>query len=161
MSGKKNKCSPTHTYPDHQPSIISFLHLLRSMASSLFNLHAWQSFSHNHSPSPLWSTSTSYSIHFFSCTAICQQLQVFFSIYKKVVTYVDEVPDVNTSILRARHDMSVSAADDTVYTILTVYMTGVSVHNTYLYYYGVWHYLNWGCTTICAFEHTELFSAAT
>jgi len=36
--------SPTHTYPDHRPSFISFLHLLRSIASSLFNLRAWQSF---------------------------------------------------------------------------------------------------------------------
>jgi len=34
----------THTYPGHQPSFISFLHLLWSTASSQFNLHAWQSF---------------------------------------------------------------------------------------------------------------------
>jgi len=34
--------SPTHTCPDHQPSFISFLCLLRSIASSLFNLRAWQ-----------------------------------------------------------------------------------------------------------------------
>jgi len=50
--------SPTHTYPDCQPSIIRFLHLLQSIASSLFNLCAWQSL-HNLSPSPLWSTSWS------------------------------------------------------------------------------------------------------
>jgi len=30
-----------HTYPDQQPSFISFLHLLRSIASFLFNLRAW------------------------------------------------------------------------------------------------------------------------
>ena len=35
--------SPTHTYPDHRASFIIFLHLQRSMASSLFNLRAWQS----------------------------------------------------------------------------------------------------------------------
>jgi len=38
------KRSPTHTYPDHQSSFICFLHLLRSTASTLFNLCAWQSF---------------------------------------------------------------------------------------------------------------------
>ena len=42
--------SPTHTYRGHQSSLICFLHFLRSMASSLFNLHAWQSFFHNLSP---------------------------------------------------------------------------------------------------------------
>jgi len=35
--------SPTHR-PDHHPIFISFLHLLRSTASSMFNLRAWQSF---------------------------------------------------------------------------------------------------------------------
>jgi len=42
-----NKHSPTHTYRGHQSSLICFLHLLRSVASSqsLFNLCAWQSFS--------------------------------------------------------------------------------------------------------------------
>jgi len=32
--------SPIHIYHDHQSSFISFLHLLRSTASSLFNLRA-------------------------------------------------------------------------------------------------------------------------
>jgi len=32
--------APTHTYLDHQSSFICFLHVLQSMASSLFNLHA-------------------------------------------------------------------------------------------------------------------------
>ena len=36
---------PTHTHPNHQTSFINFLHLLRSIAFSLFSLHAWQSFS--------------------------------------------------------------------------------------------------------------------
>ena len=40
ISRYQKKHSPTHTYHDHQPSFISFLHLLRS----LFNLLAWQSF---------------------------------------------------------------------------------------------------------------------
>jgi len=34
-----------HTHPDHQTSFINFLHLLRFIASSLFNVRAWQSFS--------------------------------------------------------------------------------------------------------------------
>ena len=37
------KHSPTHTHRDHRASFITFLHLQRSMASSLFNLRAWQS----------------------------------------------------------------------------------------------------------------------
>jgi len=41
----QKKQSPTHTYRGHQSSLICLLHILRSTASSLFNLHAWQSFS--------------------------------------------------------------------------------------------------------------------
>ena len=39
----QKKHSPTHTRPDHRTSFIIFLHLQRSMASSLFSLRAWQS----------------------------------------------------------------------------------------------------------------------
>jgi len=45
VSWYQKKHSPTHTHPGHQTSFINFLHLLQSRASSLFNLHAWQSFS--------------------------------------------------------------------------------------------------------------------
>ena len=41
----QKKHSPSHTHPDHQTSFINFFHLLRSIASSLFNIRAWQSFS--------------------------------------------------------------------------------------------------------------------
>ena len=41
----QKKKKPTHTHPDHWTSFINFLHLLRSMASSLFSLRAWQPFS--------------------------------------------------------------------------------------------------------------------
>jgi len=60
------------TYADHHPTFIIFFHLLQSIASSLFNLRAWQSFLYNLSPSSLWSIplglepSTSYSIYFFT-----------------------------------------------------------------------------------------------
>jgi len=41
----QKKHSPTHTHPDRRTSFINFLHLLQSLASSLFSLRAWQSFS--------------------------------------------------------------------------------------------------------------------
>jgi len=44
VSRHQKKHSPTHTYWGHQSSLICFLHLLQSTASSLFNLCAWQSF---------------------------------------------------------------------------------------------------------------------
>jgi len=47
----------TH-HPDHHPVFISFFHLPRSIASSLFKLRAWQSFCTT-SPRPFWSTSWS------------------------------------------------------------------------------------------------------
>jgi len=56
VSQYQKKHSPTHTYPDHQSSFICFLHLLWSIASSLFNLRAWQSFCTT-SFQVLWSTS--------------------------------------------------------------------------------------------------------
>jgi len=41
---QEEKHSTTHTCLDHQSTFICFLHLLQSMASYLFNLHAWLSF---------------------------------------------------------------------------------------------------------------------
>ena len=41
----QKKHSPTHTYRGHQSSLNYFIHLLRSMTSSLFNPRTWQSFS--------------------------------------------------------------------------------------------------------------------
>jgi len=71
LSQYQKKHSPTHTYRGHLSSLICFLHLLRSIASSLFNLHAWQSFStisvQVFFGLPLGlAPSTSYSIHFFT-----------------------------------------------------------------------------------------------
>jgi len=70
VSPCQKKHSPAHMYPYYQPSFISFLHLLRSIASSLFNLHAWQVFCTTFLQVlfglPLGlEPSTSYSIHFF------------------------------------------------------------------------------------------------
>jgi len=45
VSWQEKKHSPTDTYHGHQSSLICFIHLLRSMASSLFSPRTWQSFS--------------------------------------------------------------------------------------------------------------------
>jgi len=74
----QKKHSPTHTYPDHQSSFICFLHLLRSVASSLFNLHARQSFLHNLCPSLLWSTPWCGTLRFILHTFL-HPIIVFFS----------------------------------------------------------------------------------
>jgi len=52
VSRYQKKYSPTD-HPDHHPIFISFFHLLRSIASSLFNLRAWQSFAQPLSKSSL------------------------------------------------------------------------------------------------------------
>ena len=67
----QKKHSPTHTHPDHQTSFNNFLNLFWSTESSLFNLHASQSFSTTSLQIlfglPLGlEPSTSYSIHFFT-----------------------------------------------------------------------------------------------
>ena len=67
----QKELSPTHTYPNQRASFITFLHLQRSMASSLFNLCGWQS-SRTTSFQVFFGLplglepSTSCSIHFFT-----------------------------------------------------------------------------------------------
>jgi len=61
VSWYQKKHSPTH-HPDHHPVFISFFHLPRSIASSLFKLRAWQSL-HNPFLYPLSSTSWSGALH--------------------------------------------------------------------------------------------------
>jgi len=70
VSQYQKKHSPTH-HPDHRLIFIGFFHLLQSIASFLFKLRAWQSFSttslHVLFGLPLGlEPSTSYSIHFFT-----------------------------------------------------------------------------------------------
>jgi len=70
VSRYQRKHSPAH-HPDHHPIFISFFHLLRSIASFLFKLCAWQSFCttslHVLFGLPLGlEPSTSYSVHFFT-----------------------------------------------------------------------------------------------
>ena len=45
VSRYQKKYSPTHTYRGYQSSLICFIQLIWSMASSLFNPRTWQSFS--------------------------------------------------------------------------------------------------------------------
>jgi len=70
VSRYQKKHSPIHQ-PDHHPIFITFFHLPRSIASSLFKLRACQSFCttsfHVFFGLPLsLEPSTSYSIHFFT-----------------------------------------------------------------------------------------------
>ena len=67
MSQYQKKHPPTH-HPDHHPIFISF-HLLRSVASSLFKLRAWQSFC---------TTSWSGALHLIFHTFL-HPISVFFS----------------------------------------------------------------------------------
>jgi len=69
--GQPGCARTTHTYHGHQSSLICCIHLLRSMASSLFIPRAWQPFSTNSVQVffglPLGlAPSTSYSINFFT-----------------------------------------------------------------------------------------------
>jgi len=72
VSRYQKKHSPTHTHRGHQLSLICFIHLLRSMTSSLFNPRTWQSFLHNLSPSFLWSTSWHGGLHFILRTFLVE-----------------------------------------------------------------------------------------
>jgi len=69
-AGTRRNIQPL-TCPDHHPTFISFLHLIWSIASSLFNLRAWQSFCTT-SVQVLFGLSLGlepsapYSIHFFT-----------------------------------------------------------------------------------------------
>jgi len=75
VSQYQKKHSPTH-HPDHHPIFISFFHLRRSIASSLFKLRAWI-FLHNLSPRPFWSISWSGALHLIFHTFL-QPISVFF-----------------------------------------------------------------------------------
>ena len=59
----QKKHSPTHTHPGHRTSFINFLYLLRSIASSVFSLHAWQS-CWTASPQVLFGLSLSWILYF-------------------------------------------------------------------------------------------------
>ena len=105
VSRYQNKHSPIHTHPVHQTSFINFLHLLQSIASSLFNLRAWQSFSTT-SLQVLFGLllglrpSTSYSIHFFTQSS---------SSFHNTWPYYRSLFCCNTSVMSSIPNLSLSS----------------------------------------------------
>ena len=69
----QKKHSPTHTHPDHRASFFTFLNLQRSMASSLFNLCAWQS----SRTGLLWSSPWSWTLNFMLHTFLHPVIVIF------------------------------------------------------------------------------------
>ena len=101
VSWYQKKHSPTHTYHGDQSSLICFFHLIRSMASSLFTLCAWQSFSticvQVFFGLPLGlAPSTSYSIHLFtqSISSFCSTCPY----YRNLFCYSTEIMSSNPSL---------------------------------------------------------------
>ena len=101
----QKKHSPTHTHPDHRTSFITFLHLLRSMASSFFILCAWQS-SRTTSLQVLFGLplglgpSTSYSIHFFTqSSSFCSTCPYQRSLFCCNTNVMSSIPSLSLSSL--------------------------------------------------------------
>jgi len=98
----QKKHSPTHTYPDHQPSFISFLHVLRSIASSLLNLCGWQSL-HHLSPGPLSSTSWSGTLHFIhfahSLSSFCNSCPYHCNLFCGITKIMWYIPNLSSNSL--------------------------------------------------------------
>ena len=97
----QKKHSPTHTHPDHRIFFIIFLHLQRSVSSTVFILRAWQS-SRSTSLQVLFGlgpSSTSYSIHFFT-----QSLSSF----RSICPYQRSLFCCNTSAMSSIPSVSLS-----------------------------------------------------
>ena len=88
VSPYQKKHSPTH-HPDHHPVFISFFHLLRSIASSLFKLCV---FFHKLSQCPLWSTSWSGAFHLIRCISSPSQCLLFAAHAHTITTCFAVVP---------------------------------------------------------------------
>ena len=101
----QQKHSPTHTHPDHWTSFINFLHLLGSIASSLFSLRARQS-SLTTSLQVLFGLplglgpSTSYSMHFFTQSS---------SAFRSTCPYHSSLFCCNTNAMSSIPSLSLSA----------------------------------------------------
>ena len=111
VSQYQKKHSPTLTYPDHQPSFISFLHLFRSIASSLFTLCAWQ-FLHNFSAGPL-STSRSETLHFILHTFLHPIIVFFFC---NTCPYLCNLFCCSTEIMSSNPSLSLNSTWNSIYT---------------------------------------------
>jgi len=78
MSQYQKKHSPTYTCHGHQSSLICLIHLLRSMASSLFKFTCLTVFFHNFFPSFFWFTCWPDTLNFILHTFL-HPIIVFFS----------------------------------------------------------------------------------
>jgi len=104
VSWYQKKHSPTH-HPDH-PIFISFFHLPRSIASSLFKLRAWQSFCttyvHVLFGLPLGlEPSTSYSTHFFtqSLSCFCNTCPYHHNLFYCSISIISSIASLSLSSL--------------------------------------------------------------
>jgi len=104
VSRYQKKHSPTH-HPD-RPVFIIFFHLPRSMTSSLFKLHAWQSFCttsvHVLFGLPLvLEPSTSYSIHFFtqSLSSFCNTCPYHRNLFCCSINIISSIPSLSLNSL--------------------------------------------------------------
>ena len=84
----QKKHSPTHTHPDQHASFITFLHLQRSMASSLFNLCAWHS-----------SRTTSYQRSLFCCNTNAMSSTHSLSLSSLLGSLSFNLPHIHLTIL--------------------------------------------------------------
>ena len=106
VSRYQKKHSPTH-HPAHHPVFISFFHLPRSIASSLFKLHAWQFFCtisfHVLFGLPLGlEPSTSYSILFFtqSVSSFCSTCPYHRNLVCSSISIISSIPSLSLNSLR-------------------------------------------------------------
>ena len=97
--------SPTH-HPDHHPILINFFHLPQSIASSLFKLHAWQSFCttslHVLFGLPLClEPSTLYSPHFFtqSMSSFCNTCPCHCNLFCCSTNILSSIPSLSLNSL--------------------------------------------------------------
>ena len=125
--------SPTHTHPDHASFINFQVHLVRCIASSLFNLHAWQSFSTT-SVQVLFGLhlglgpSTSYSMHFFTQSS---------SSFHNACPYHRSPFCCNTNVMSSIPNLSLSSLLENLYFSLTLHIQKIHLctlnHFTQIY----------------------------
>jgi len=106
VSQNQKKLSLTHTYPDHQSSFSSFLHLLQSMASLCIlpvQFTYLTVFLYHLSPGPLWSTSWSGTLHFILHTFL-HPIIALFSQHMPIPSQPDLlIMSLSTSYLNITH----------------------------------------------------------
>jgi len=105
VSQYQKKHSPTH-HPDHHPIFVSFFHVPRSIASSLFKLRAWQSFCttsfHVLFGLPLGlEPSTSYSIRLFtqSVSSFRSTCPYLHSLFCCIINIISSIPSLSLNSL--------------------------------------------------------------